>query len=76
MTPSAVVPQGFYDKFSNCGAVASNRSHAKSNASRVGAFEVHLVQDVWQAKRLGGCSLGSPGATSHPDGSMDVFDIR
>eukprot|EP00435_Cladocopium_sp_Y103_P005040 s188_g1.t1 len=48
------VKKGLYDKFSerqrSSGALASNVSHANGTASRVGAFEVHLLQDVWQAK--------------------------
>lgn len=48
------VKKGLYDKFSErertSGALASNVSHANGTASRVGAFEVHLLQDVWNAK--------------------------
>lgn len=47
------VKKGLYDKFSEherLHGVASNVSHATAAASRVGAFEVHLLQDAWTAK--------------------------
>ena len=54
---SEIPSWGLYDKFSErertSGALASNVSHANGTASRVGAFEVHLLQDVWNAKRPG-----------------------
>ena len=61
--PSIGAPAlGLFDKFSEgerfSGALASNVSHAQGAASRVGAFEVHVLQDVWNAKRPGAKTWG------------------
>ncbi|CAK9111601.1 unnamed protein product [Durusdinium trenchii] len=49
---------GIYDQFSDweraCKLVASNRSFDSATASRVGAFEVHVVQSNWHANLCAG----------------------
>jgi len=57
--------QGIYDRYSqqekSFGCVASNNSYSSANPSRIGAFEIHMVQGIWDPK------LGAA-ATSDPDG--------
>ena len=56
-TPSGLKKsQGIYDRFSEWErrlpqGMASNVSHRSSGPSRIGAFEVHLVQSTWDPER-------------------------
>lgn len=46
--------QGIYDRYSqqekSFGCVASNNSYSSANPSRIGAFEIHMVQGIWDPK--------------------------
>ena len=48
--------QGIYDRYSqqekSFGCVASNNSYSSANPSRIGAFEIHMVQGFWDPKFL------------------------
>lgn len=48
--------QGIYDRYSqqekSFGCVASNNSYSSANPSRIGAFEIHVVQGIWDPKFL------------------------